>query len=350
LDVVHDARPHVVIVSGMLGAGKTTLIVESAKRLIREGRRVGAITNDQGTGLVDTLLAKVARIPVGEVAGGCFCCRFSDFLDAALTLREHGVEIILAEPVGSCIDVAATVVRPLMRDESHRFRVAPLTVLVDPARVRDLQRTPDADLSYLFDHQLAEADLVCLTKADISDNAPSVEGVVGRRLSARTGIGVDEWLRFVLGANDKYSGRQLSVDYKRYAAAEAALAWLNCRAELVLQTPVSPALVVGPLMERLDAALTAIGARIVHVKVLDQTALGCVRVSQCGNGEEPTIDGRLDADPSCSHDLLVNARVVGDPEVIARVVGDALAAVPARVHVLRREAFRPAEPKPERRA
>jgi hypothetical protein len=344
-----DARPQVVIVSGMLGAGKTTLIVESAKRLIREGRRVGAITNDQGAGLIDTSLAQVARIPVGEVAGGCFCCRFSDFLDAALTLRAKGVEIILAEPVGSCIDIAATVVRPLMRDEPHRFRVAPLTVLVDPARVRDLLRTPDADLGYLFDHQLAEADLVCVTKADVSD-APAVEGLVGRRLSARTGEGVDEWLRFVLGANDKYSGRQLSVDYTRYAAAEAALAWLNWRAQLKLRTPAHPALVLGPLMERLDSALTAVGARIVHVKLLDQTASGYVRVSQCANGEEPTIDGRLDADPSLSHDLLVNARVVGDPEIIAGVVGDALAAVPARVNVLRRDAFRPAEPKPERRA
>ena len=161
-----DARPQVVLVAGMLGAGKTTLIVESAKRLIRDGRRVGIITNDQGTGLVDTSLAGVARIPVGEVAGGCFCCRFSDFLAAALALREQGAEIIFAEPVGSCLDLAATVVRPLMRDEPHRFRVAPLTVLVDPARIRDLRRAPDADLSYLFDHQLAEADLVCLTKAD----------------------------------------------------------------------------------------------------------------------------------------------------------------------------------------
>jgi hypothetical protein len=348
--MVRDARPQVVIVSGMLGAGKTTLIVESAKRLIREGRRVGAITNDQGTGLIDTSLAEVARIPVGEVAGGCFCCRLSDFLDAALTLRETGVEIILAEPVGSCIDVAATVVRPLMRDEPHRFRVAPLTVLVDPGRVRDLQRTPDADLSYLFDHQLAEADLVCLSKADVSGTAPAIEGLLGRRLSVRTGEGVDEWLRFVLGANHKYSGRPLLVDYTRYAAAEAALAWLNWRAELILRAPVYPALLVGPLMERLDAALTAVGARIVHVKVLDQTDSGYVRVSQCANGAEPTIDGRLDADPSLSHDLLVNARVVGDPAVVARVVDDALAAVPARVNVRRREAFRPAEPKPERRA
>ena len=79
-------------------------------------------------------------------------------------------------------------------------------------------------------------------------------------------------------------------------------------------------------------------------------ASGYVRVSQCANGEEPTIDGRLDAEPSRSHDLLVNARVLGDPEAISRVVDEALLALPARVSVLRREAFRPAEPRPERRA
>ena len=345
-----DAWPQIVIVSGMLGAGKTTLMVESAKRLIRNGRRVGVITNDQGTGLIDTSLARVERIPVGEVAGGCFCCRFLDFLDAALTLREKRVEVILAEPVGSCIDIAATVVRPLMRDEPHRFRVAPLTVLVDPARIRDLRRAPDADLSYLFDHQLAEADLVCLTKADVGDESPTVDGLVARRISARSGEGVDEWLQFVLGDDHKSSGRPLVVDYQRYAAAEAALAWINWRAQIVLSAPVHPALIVGPLMEHLDSALTEIGARIVHVKVLDQTASGYVRVSQCANRQEPTIDGCLDADPSHSHELLVNARVIGDPVWISRVVDEALTALPARVTIMRREAFRPAAPIPERRA
>ena len=97
--------------------------------------------------------------------------------------------IILAEPVGSCLDIAATVVRPLMRDEPHRFRVAPLTVLVDPARIRDLRRTPDEDLSYLFEHQVADADLVCLTKADAGGSDETVEGLVPRRISATLGRG-----------------------------------------------------------------------------------------------------------------------------------------------------------------
>jgi hypothetical protein len=305
------------------------------------------ITNDQGTGLVDTSLATVERIPVSEVAGGCFCCRFTDFLDAALTLREQGADVILAEPVGSCLDIAATVVRPLMRDEPHRFRVAPLTVLVDPARVHDLRAAPDADLRYLFDHQLAEADLVCLTKADVHRE---IEGLPGRRLSARSGEGVDEWIAFLLGEHGRCAAHHVSIDYTRYASAEAALAWLNWRAELVLDTPASPSLVLGPLMERLDAGLTNIGARIVHVKMLDQTPTGYLRLSQCANGDEPTIEGRRDTEPARSHDLLINARVIGDPEAISSVVGRALSASDARISILKREAFRPSEPKPERRA
>ena len=76
-----------------------------------------------------------------------------------------------------------------------------------------------------------------------------------------------------------------------------------------------------------------------------------VCVSAAGlHAEEPAIDGRLDADPSRSHELLVNARVIGDPEQISRVMDEAFSSLPARVTIMRREAFRPAEPRPERRA
>ena len=117
-----------------------------------------------------------------------------------------------------------------MRDEPHRFRVAPLTVLVDPAQDSGSPRTPDADLSYLFDHQLAEADLVCLTKADAGGTRrPRSRGWWGAGSAQEPARAWTSGCDFVLGEHGKYSGRQLSVDYTRYAAAEAALAWLNWR-------------------------------------------------------------------------------------------------------------------------
>ena len=93
----------------MLGAGKTSLIVAAARRLVEQGRRVGVVTNDQGSGLVDTALVRAAHVPVAEVPGGCFCCRLSDLLRACDALAAERPEVIFAEPVGSCVDLAATV-------------------------------------------------------------------------------------------------------------------------------------------------------------------------------------------------------------------------------------------------
>ena len=47
--------------------------------------------------------------------------------------------------------------------------------------------------------------------------------------------------------------------------------------------------------------------------------------------------------------MLINARVVGDPEVLSRVVGECLRSLAGDVRSVLHEAFRPAAPRPERR-
>jgi G3E family GTPase len=106
-------KPLVAVVGGFLGAGKTTLILKAARILATRGVRAAAVLNDQGDELVDTELARRSGIPADQVPGGCFCCRFPDLLDAIERLVAHEPEIIFAEAVGSCTDVAATTLRPL---------------------------------------------------------------------------------------------------------------------------------------------------------------------------------------------------------------------------------------------
>jgi hypothetical protein len=343
-------RPTLVIIGGLLGAGKTTLAIEAARRLTNAGRRVGIVTNDQGSGLVDTALARVAHVEVREVAGGCFCCRLSDLLRATDSLARHAPEIIFAEPVGSCLDLAATVLRPILRDEAARFRVAPLTVLVDPTRAREVARTPETDLAYLFRHQVEEADIVCYSKTDTGVTPPQLAGVAGHLVSARTGEGVGEWLDLVLGHERPAGQALISVDYQRYADAEAALAWLNWQVRLELASPQSPAVVVGALSDRLDHEITRAGMEIVHVKVLDQAPTGYVRASIVAPGEDPVPEGALGASPAARHDLIINARAIGDPARLSRAVSDCLDMLGGRVDLMTREAFRPSPPMPERRA
>jgi len=65
-------------------------------------------------------------------------------------LRTRSLDVIFAEPVGSCTDISATVFGPL-REEFDGYRVAPFTVLADPARAKELlSEDADSDLAFLF--------------------------------------------------------------------------------------------------------------------------------------------------------------------------------------------------------
>ncbi len=151
------------------------------------------------------------------------------------------VDTVIAEAVGSCTDLQATVVRPLRQYYGDTMVVAPLTTVVDPLRYLAFDRAaqrgePESDLSYLFRQQLIEADVIAVNKLDtikpdraadllarLAADYPKAK-VVG--YSATVGNGVDE----LIGAWSGPSGNHevvLDVDYDRYAAAEAQLAWMN---------------------------------------------------------------------------------------------------------------------------
>ncbi len=111
-----------IMVGGFLGAGKTTAILRMAEALDGRGHRVGLITNDQSVGLVDTTMLAAHGFPVEEITGGCFCCRFNSLVDAAERLTAGTrPDVFIAEPVGSCTDLRASVSYPLRRMYGERL-------------------------------------------------------------------------------------------------------------------------------------------------------------------------------------------------------------------------------------
>lgn len=333
-------RPHLIVVGGFLGAGKTTLILAAARVLAERGLRSAIILNDQGDSLVDTALARSSGFDAGEVTGGCFCCRFSDLMRIADRLRAHSPDVIFAEPVGSCADLSATILQPIQQTYSEAFQLAPLTVLVDPSRLRD-----NEDIAFLLQKQLDEADLVCFTKSDLYPDPPS--GANTRQVSARTGQGVAAWLDEAMSG--KLSGVILDIDYDRYAQAEAALAWLNAEVDIACDPPLSPAMLLGPLLDLLHRELTDARIQIVHLKALDHTLEGSLKAAICANGEEPTVEGALAASPAACHHLLINLRAVAPPEPVRAMVQQAMKGLPGQLSGFRLNCFSPAAPKPERR-
>src|SRR5688500_17321374 len=66
-----------LMLGGFLGAGKTTTIARLARHYQQQGKKVGIVTNDQATDLVDTNSLRSQGFEVGEVPGSCFCCNFN---------------------------------------------------------------------------------------------------------------------------------------------------------------------------------------------------------------------------------------------------------------------------------
>lgn len=342
-------RPWIVIVGGFLGAGKTSLILAAAKILEQRGMRCAAILNDQGNDLVDRRHTESRGFQAREVAGGCFCCRLSALVSAIEELKAWSPDVIFAEPVGSCTDISATVFAPL-REGFARYRLAPFTVLVDPSRAAALL-APDADpdLTFLFQKQLQEADLVCLTKSDLYRQPVGIPGVATRRTSAAAGEGVEAWLDEIL-VGDLQAGKTiLEIDYARYAQAEAALAWLNLSFVLESDTAITSAFAIGPFLDRIDKSLAVAGIEIVHLKVFASSASGWLKAAICAHGEEPRIEGILDASPANRHELLVNLRAKGDPAQVRQIITAQFDLLPGRATVVHLDCFSPAAPQPERR-
>src|SRR5262249_50975818 len=147
---------------------------------------------------------------VEEIPDGCFCCRYDAFGEALAALSRAGApDVVLAEAVGSCTDLAATVYQPLRQLGSPPVRLGPLTVVVQAPRLRTLARfrsfpgMPNA-VAYLFDRQIAEADLLLLNKLDLlpaaerrevqtmlEDHCPSTRVIA---TSAISGDGIDAWI------------------------------------------------------------------------------------------------------------------------------------------------------------
>ncbi len=338
-----------MLVGGFLGSGKTTLILAAARELQRSGLRSAMVWNDQGTDLVDSRYAGLSGMRSGEVTGGCFCCRLSQLIDAIGDLRAHAPDVIFAEPVGSCTDLSATVLRPLL-DYSDTYRLAPLTVLVDPLRAKAmLEENADADMRFLFDKQLQEADLVCFTKSDLYPDYPETGAPHVRRLSAKSGQGVAAWLDEVLSGTIATAEQKLEIDYSVYARAEAALAWLNLRAVFEPQTLLSPAMLLGPLLDDLDSALTAAKIPIAHLKAIVTSPTGFLKAAICANGQEPIVEGDLDASPAGKLELLLNLRAVGQPAQVSDIVERQLKELDSGLKQSAVDCFSPAAPVPERR-
>ena len=353
-----------LIIGGFLGAGKTTAIRRIARHLANRGLRVGLITNDQSHGLVDTTLLRTEEFPVEEITGGCFCCRFNSLIDASEKLSAGGrPDVFIAEPVGSCTDLVATVSFPLRRIYGEAYRVVPLSVLVDPIRAERMiglesGRNFSRRVLYVYAKQLEEAGAIVINKCDLisPERQDRLEAALRRaygradvyRVSARAGSGMEHWIdSLIAGSGGAESAPDL--DYELYAEGEALLGWLNASVSLRAERGIDGNELLWTLALRIRDALGRF--EIAHLKMT------LVPTEQAGDIGVINLV-RTDAKPEVSHSLraplaagvlLINLRAEAEPDLLRHSVADAIAGCGCQAEITHLEHFRPSKPQPTHR-
>jgi len=362
-----QTRARYIMIGGFLGAGKTTAVVQLAKSLHEQGLRVGLISNDQSVGLVDTALFRAAGFPTQEIAGGCFCCRFNSLVDAANNLTEDAKpDVFIAEPVGSCTDLIASVSYPLRRIYGDQFSIAPLSVLVDPIRAMRILGLDDSKsftkkVTYIYLKQLEEAELIVINKVDLvdPDQLSRLREALAERfptasilaISARNGDGLQDWFSCVT-AGEQSAHATMPMDYQVYAEGEALLGWLNATINVQHDEPFDGNEFIRELADDLSQRLIERDAEIAHLKMTlspDGGMQDIASLSMVRSDVVPELTLRL-ADDAQSGQLLVNIRAEAAPEVLRVALDQTLAAIAEPTLTLAHvEQFRPAPPKPTHR-
>lgn len=351
-----------IMLGGFLGAGKTTTIARLACHYRDRGERVAVITNDHASDLVDSHTLRSLGLDVGEIAGACFCGNLDDLITA---VEQVGVaarpDVVLVEPVGSCTDLVATVIRPMQRLFASRFEVAPYGVLLKPSHgLKILSGQPGGGFSpkaeYIFRTQLEEADFVTINRIDQLSPAQitELERLLAEqysttpvlRLSAKTGAGFDDFAAF-LEQRGAFGQRLLAVDYDEYLAGEAELGWFNGSYLVHGVAPFDLDRLVLGTVTRLQEIFAAADVEPGHLKAFGIWEGACSIANVIASSVPAELSRAATTQVPKTH-LIINARVAANPASLANMVQQALSDIASTLQLTftdqHTQCFRPGQP------
>lgn len=344
------------LLSGFLGSGKTTAIQQASLALLQKGVKTGVITNDQGSQLVDGGWFQFLHIPQWQVVNGCFCCNYQQ-LEAGIASLSAATdtEVVFAESVGSCTDIVATVVKPLLQ-----FHPTAQVTVSSFADVRLLQmilgkagNSFDEEVRYIYLKQLEEAGIIVVNKIDLisSRQLEQVKAMMQEQYGKKIILYQDSldkdcirhWLNVLDGYHSVKTLSSLDIDYDTYAAGEAKMGWLDHSLEITAAN--------GNAMRVAENMINSIYQSVVnfqypigHIKFLVNNAL---KISFTSAAETAAI---LPASPAVSVALLLNMRVQAAPAMLVQLIEKAVSQAEKQwgCTVVQGDlaAFKPGYPKP----
>lgn len=353
----------VVLVGGFLGSGKTTAIVNACQQLMKQGKKVAVVTNDQGDQQVDYAFVQNFGIPTREVSNGCFCCNYNQ-LDAhfeSLIESDHP-DIIFAESVGSCTDLIATIAKPL-----NKFKPeidVSISVFADAdllcALIEGRSSFIEESIRYIYKKQLEEADILVINKTDLlsSEQLATVNNVVKSEYGEKIVLyqnsleekDISNWLNVLNGFHTLKKRSSLEIDYDVYGEGEAKLAWLD--KSITVQTLHGNGIfvahkIIGSVFDQIQKQHFTIG----HLKFFLEADHWKEKVSFTTT--TTSADIKVVNVEANEVKMLINARVQTEPDTLTKLIDEvctrAEQVYDCKIINEKWSAFKPGYPRPTHR-
>lgn len=341
-----------MVVSGFLGAGKTTAMIAFARNINARGLGSAAIlANDLGAGnIVDAEFTAAAGITSLPISGGCICYQHENLVGKLHQLEAAGADVIFSDVPGCGIGAMDHVYLELEDKEKDEFDLMPFTCLVDPERLRMVMpeqadiHLPE-EMKFLLDAQMAEADLIVLNKIDTISEA-EVAGIMDfiksiypskpvMAMSAMMGTGVTQVVDYLLENRSQALHREIGYGSDTFVAAEEKMSWFNTRVWLRQREDKNLDFnaVIADIFEGVREGLKKHDSNVPHLKMFaadsDEELTDFFKASLIGIDYDVIYDRKLDRKYSALS-LIINARCAADPVVMADIVDDAVDSVSAK--------------------
>lgn len=330
-----------MVVSGFLGAGKTTTMIALAEHMNETFGETAIIANDLGANLVDTNLTQTSGCTVAEIASGCICYQMDNTIDQIRRLRDKdGAVFVMSDIPGCGVGALDHVYHTLARDHADEFTLSPFMVVVDPERLRMIMpekadiNLPE-ELVYLLKLQLEEADLVVLNKIDLLDEAtreryvdflktacPDIPVIC---ISARERENIEELAQFITTRTSELKNFSVRNNHE-FEQAEAKLTWYNRR--LFFKTNSGEKIdcnaVMDDLVEEIRMGLIERKRNVPHLKTFATSGNGDFnKASLIGVDYDTEYEQKFLREHKNMR-MIINARAVCEARPLARLVDDAV--------------------------
>ena len=186
-----DKKIPVLVISGFLGSGKTTLVSYLLKESQAKGARIAVVSNEFGALGIDRALLGQGGEAYVELEGGCVCCQLSDELVNTLQMLWERVypDGIIVETSGVALPFDTQL--QVWREPVCRWVDDDMAVVVVNAE----QMFEGRDLEGTFEDQVSSADLLLLNKIDLvpQESLAALEAVLRRMAPDTPVVHCDSW-------------------------------------------------------------------------------------------------------------------------------------------------------------